>query len=598
MGGSIKKRQEMDKKYMWKIDDMFPSDEAWQQEFEDVTLLLPSLEKFRGKLSESADTLYSCLKQSDIIDEKSRRVYVYAFLRFYEDTGNQLYKGMSDRAATLSSKVSAASSFINPELLGIDEKRLKAFLSENNDLNVYAHFIEDLIRQKKHVLPAEQEEIIAKSAEISRSAHDIFSIFHEADMKFGTIKDEEGNETPLTLGNYISFLESRDRRVRKDAFDALYGQITRFKNTYAGTFSASVISDNFYADVRRYDSALHMALSGDNIPVDVYKNLIATVHEFLPELHKYVSLRKKRLGLSELHMYDLYTPIVPDVNTYMPYDKAKELFINSIQPLGQEYVDVVKNGMDSGWIDVYENENKRSGAFQWGVYGCHPFVCLNYDNKVNDMFTLAHEMGHAMHSYYTWAAQPFVYSDYTIFLAEVASTVNESLLMEHMLKTTEDKTMREYLINYFLEQFRGTVFRQVMFAEFEMITHEMAANGEPLTSDTLSRVYYELNKKYYGDDIVIDDEIAVEWARIPHFYNAFYVYKYATGYSAAITLSRMILNSKNAVNKYIEFLKSGSSDYSINILREAGVDMSSPEPVRGALSVFSDLIKQMATVHN
>lgn len=589
----IKKRDEIDQQFKWHIQDLIPSDEFWQQQFDEVSDSINDFERFKGKLSESPDTLYECLRQNDAVSQKAERLYVYAFLRFYEDTGNQFYKGMSDRISSLMSKVSAQTSFISPEILSIDTERLQVLMSSDNGIKLYTHSIDDLIRNKQHILPAEQEELLAKSLEITKGAHDVFSVFHEADMKFPDIKDESGNATPLTLGKYLTFLENKDRRVRKDAFDTLYEQISNFKNTYAGLYSASVTGDNFYADARKYGSALDMALFDDNIPVEVYKNLISTVHEFLPQFYEYIELRKNSLGLDELHMYDLYTPIVKDADTSMPYDKAKELFLKSIEPLGSEYVETVKDGLENGWVDVYENEHKRSGAFQWGAYGCHPFVCLNYDNKINDMFTLAHEMGHAMHSHYSWAEQPYVYSDYTVFLAEVASTVNEALLMEYLLENTQDKTMKLYLLNYFLEQFRGTIFRQVMFAEFEMIIHDIANSGEALTSDRLSEIYLELNKKYYGDKIVIDDKIAVEWARIPHFYNAFYVYKYATGYSSAIAVSKSILRGDQTVLEgYLSFLKSGSSDYSIEILKKAGVDMSTPNPVREALYAFTDLLKQ------
>ncbi|MDR2903308.1 MAG: oligoendopeptidase F [Clostridiales bacterium] len=593
MSKSIIKRAAQSPAFQWKIEDLMPSDSAWQAAFDALTGDLSAFERFKGQLGASPQTLLACLKTRDGIDERMSRVYVYAFLRFYEDTGNTAYKGMSDKAATLSAKLSAAQSFIQPEILSIPGETLQRFMAEEKGLAVYTHMLDDLIRQKQYVLPPAQEEILAKSAEIARGAHDIFSMFHEADMKFGTVKNEQGEEVPLTLGNFISFMESKDRRVRADAFNALYDRVGSYKNTYAATYAASVTSDNFYAGVRNYPSALAMALEGDNIPADVYKNLIAAVHEFLPQLQRYVALRKKKLGLPELHMYDLYTPIVKEIDTTMPYDKARETVLKSLEPLGADYVATVKSGLDGGWVDVYENEGKRSGAFQWGDYGCHPFICLNYDNKINDMFTLAHEMGHAMHSHYTWGAQPYVYGDYTIFLAEVASTVNEALLMNYLLKTETDKTMREYLLNYFLEQFRGTLFRQVMFAEFEMKTHEMAANGEPLTSDALSALYFDLNKQYYGDGIVVDGKIALEWARIPHFYNAFYVYKYATGYSAAIAFSKKIQEGGDGLAHYFDFLKSGSSDYSIEILKKAGVDLSSPEPVREALKVFSGLLDEM-----
>ena len=589
-----KKRADVALEFKWKISDMIKSDELWQQMYDEILASLGKFDKYRGKLAESSDVLLSCLMESDRVEKAVGRVYVYSFLRFYEDTGNQCYKGMSDKSATMASKVSAATSFIGPEIISIPKDVLESFMQSGNGIELYAHKIEDLLRQKQYILPEAQEEILAKSSEISRGANDIFSVFHESDMKFGMVTDENNEEAELTLSNFTSFMESQNRKVRETAFNTLYDQITKFKNTYAGLYSASVISDNFYADVRKYKSSLEMALMDDNIPCEVYKNLISTVGEYLPELHRYIKLRKKKLELDELHMYDLYTPMVKNADTHMPYEKAKDIFIESMKPMGEEYVETIKKSFEEGWIDVYENEGKRSGAFQWGVYGCHPFVCLNYDNKINDMFTLAHEMGHAMHSHYTWSTQPFAYSDYTIFLAEVASTVNEALLMDYLLKTSTDDKMKEYLINYFLEQFRGTIFRQVMFAEFEMMTHEMAASGEPLTADSLCGIYYDLNKKYYGEDIVIDAKIAVEWARIPHFYNAFYVYKYATGYSAAIAFSRKILNgTEDDLGKYIEFLKAGSSNYSAEILKKAGVDMTTSAPVKDALEKFKELLDLM-----
>ena len=597
MSVKMMKRQDMDKRYQWKTSDLFATDEIWQNSYNSLLTSLPAIAAYKGRLSESSDALLACLKENDRIDQIADKLYVYAFLRFFEDTGNTVYKGMSDKAATLLSKVSAAASFIKPEILAMPDDKRQRFITEQPGLSVYVHLIDNMARQKQHVLPAEQEELLAKSSEISKAPQDVFSVFLQADTKFGHIQNEDGQQVPLTLGNYISFMENKDRRVRKDAFTALYGQLNAYKNTYAGLYSASVTSDNFYADVRRYDSALEMELSNENIPSSVYSSLIEAIHEALPQLHRYMALRKKRLGVDELHMYDLYAPIVSEADTSMPYEKAVETFLKSIEPLGKDYVAAASKAFTDGWIDVYENEGKRSGAFQWGAYGGHPFVCLNYVGKIDDMFTLAHEMGHAMHSYYTWATQPYVYGEYTIFLAEVASTVNEALLMEYMLKTTQDKTLKAYLINHFLEQYRGTLFRQVMFAEFEMLTHQMAAQGEPLTCDSLSKLYVDLNQTYYGEHCVIDQDIAMEWARIPHFYNAFYVYKYATGYSAAMAFSQKVLSGDPAaLDHYLTFLKSGSSDYSIRILQKAGVDMSSPAPIRDALRKFTDLLGQMESL--
>ncbi|MCL2708348.1 MAG: oligoendopeptidase F, partial [Defluviitaleaceae bacterium] len=423
----------------------------------------------------------------------------------------------------------------------------------------------------------------------------IYSMIHDADMKFGSVINESGDSVELTHGRFIRLLESDDPRVRRETFEAYYDSYWKQKNTIAAAFGASVKKDVFFASTRGYESALDMALFEHNIPKDVYLNLIGTVRRFLPELHRYTRLRKRALGLSELHMYDLYVPIVASVDEKVPYAEGKRTMLEGLAPLGSEYTNTARKGLEDGWVDVYENEGKRSGAYSWGSYGCHPYILMNYEDKLDDMFTLAHEVGHAMHSHYSWESQPGVYGDYTIFLAEVASTVNEILLMERLLSQTEDKKKRAYLINQTLEQFRTTVFRQTMFAEFEMAAHDLAEKGEPLTADSLNGIYRKLNEDYYGPDIMLDEKIDLEWGRIPHFYNAFYVYQYATGYSAAVAFANRIKNDSGgeAVKGYIEFLKSGGSAYSIEILKKAGVDMSEPAPVEEALDVFKGLLDQM-----
>lgn len=587
----IKLRNEVEDIYKWKIEDLFQDDNKWQKSYEEIEKEIPKLSAYKGIL-EIGDLLIECLNLNDRIGQKVESLYVYANLKAHEDSTNTFYQGLSDRADKLIVKYQSTVSYIEPEILELDSKQLLEYIENDNNAKIYMHFIKNILRNKIHILSSDKEEMLAQIYEIEQAPENIFSMLNNADISFPEIKNSDDIFTPLTHGKYASFLENTDRRVRKDAFEAYYDTYYKQKNTLAAIYNSSVKKDAFNARIRNFSSSLEGSLFGTKVPIDVYKNLISTVNKYLPLMHRYVDLRKKRLNLSELHMYDLYTPIVENVDIYKDYDSAKETILEALIPLGKDYINTLKSGLENGWVDIYENKGKRSGAYAWGSYGCHPFVSLNYDNTVNSMFTLAHEMGHAMHSHYTWSSQPYIYSGYTIFVAEVASTVNEALLMEHLFKSTEDKTQKQYLINYFMEQFKGTLFRQTMFAEFELITHEAVENGEPLTFDSLCKIYRQLNKKYYGNNIIIDDRIDWEWARIPHFYNAFYVYQYATGYSAAISLSRKILN-ENGTEKYLEFLKGGSSDYSINLLKNAGVDMSSSEPVISAMKVFENLISQM-----
>ena len=590
----LPKRNEVEKQFTWAIEDLYASDEQWQKEFDQVKALLPKLAEYQGRLEKSGEILLSFLRLSDEVGRTMERVYVYANQKYHEDTGNAVYQDLSNKANMLSVQVNSSMAFATPEILAIPEETLVQFKAENEELKLYDFYLKDILRLKPHILSAEMESLLADAGEIAEAAESIFSMFNNADVKFPEIKDENGEPVRITHGRYGQLLESNDRRVRKEAFEGVYATFGNFKNTLASAFSANVKQESFFAKTRKYESTLEKALDGANIPVEVYTNLISAVHDNMEQMHRYVTIRKKLLNLPELHMYDLYTPLVQDIKMEIPFEEAKDIVAKGLEPLGLEYRKILEEGYQNRWIDIYENENKRSGAYSWGAYGTHPYVLLNYNETLNNVFTLAHEMGHAIHSYLSDRTQPYVYAGYKIFVAEVASTCNEALLIDYMLKTTEDKKQKAYLINHFLEKFKGTLFRQTMFAEFEMITHRLVEQGESLTADALCKIYHDLNVAYFGKDIVIDPEIDMEWARIPHFYNAFYVYQYATGYSAAIALSRRILTEgKPAVEDYIRFLSSGSSNYPIELLKGAGVDMSTKEPVNQALALFKELLDQM-----
>ena len=467
-------------------------------------------------------------------------------------------------------------------------------MEENPELRVYRQYFENIIRQRNHVLSPEMETLMAAASEVTESPKDIFSMFNNADLRFPKITGENGEDIEVTHGRFITLLQSQDRRVRRDAFRSLYGMYHQYRNTLAAVYRANVKQEVFRARVRKYGSDLEAALDGSHIPVSVYENLIEAVHEALPFLHRYVRLRRRLLKTDKLYMYDLYVPVVPDAGERIPYEQAKEMVLEGLRPMGGEYLSLLREGFEHRWIDVYENQGKRSGAYSWGAYGTHPYVLMNYQEDLNSVFTLAHEMGHALHSWYSDGNQPYIYAGYRIFVAEVASTCNEALLIHHMIEKTDDTRKKAYLINYFLEQFRTTLYRQTMFAEFEKITHGMEERGETLTADRLCQVYYDLNREYFGEDICIDREIEMEWARIPHFYTPFYVYQYATGFSAAIALSRKILKEgEKAVEDYKKFLKGGSSAYPLDLLRAAGVDMEQKQPVTDALQVFGQYLDEM-----
>lgn len=588
----LAKRSEVPAEHRWKLEDLFADQAAWDKEYQETKQALKQLEKFHGKLSDAA-TIKQCFELEDDISLHTERLYVYANMKHHEDMADPTYQALSDKSIKLSVEANEAMSFISPEILSLPSEKLEQLVADP-ELAFYKRTLEELIRQKQHVLGKAEEALMAQVGNLAQAPGTIFGMLNNADLKFPKVKNEQGEEVELTHGRYIQFLESRNRDVRREAFKAMYDTYAKQKNTLAATLAANVNKNLFYAKVRKYPSALEMSLYGDNIKKEVYTNLIDTIHEHLPLMHRYMELRRKLLKVDELHMYDLFTPLVEEFDMNISYDEAKKTVTDSLKPLGEDYLKVLQGGFDNGWIDIYENEGKRSGAYSWGAYGTHPYVLLNHKDNLNSMFTLAHEMGHALHSYLSDTNQPYRYAQYTIFLAEVASTLNEALLMDYMLNKSNDTKEKMYLLTYYMDQFRTTVFRQTMFAEFEKIMHEKAEQGESLTPQLLSQIYYDLNKLYYGDKMVVDQDIEMEWARIPHFYNSFYVYKYATGFSAATSFAKQILEEgQPAVDRYLGFLKSGGSDYSINILKRAGVDMSSPEPIRQAMSVFKDLLEQM-----
>ncbi len=586
------KRSEVPAEHRWKLEDMFASQEVWDKEYTEVKELIKQAADFQGKL-DSADSLKACFELDDRVSLLTERLYVYAHMRQDEDTAEPVYQALTQKAKKLSVEAGEALSFVTPEILALPDGKLDEFIADPK-LSAYTFTLTEMKREKAHVLSKAEEALLAQVGTLSQAPQNIFGMLNNADLKFPKIKNEEGKEVELTHGSYIQFLESTDREVRRNAFKAVYETYGKQKNTIAATLSANVNKNVFYSRVRKYPSVLEMSLYGDNIPKEVYTNLIDTIHESLPLMHRYMKLRQKLLKVDELHMYDLFAPLVDEYKLDITFEEAKQITKEGLKPLGDDYLSVLQEGYDSGWIDVYENQNKRTGAYSWGSYGTHPYVLLNHNDNLNSMFTLAHEMGHALHSYYSDNALSYRDAQYTIFLAEVASTTNEALLMDYLLKKSTDPKEKMYLLTYYADQFRTTVFRQTMFAEFEKIIHQRAEDGESLTPQDLSKIYYDLNVKYYGEDMVVDKDIEMEWARIPHFYNSFYVYKYATGFSAATSFSKQILEEgKPAVDRYLGFLKSGGSDYSINILAKAGVDMSSPEPIREAMSVFESVIEQM-----
>ena len=598
MNQVLNKREDIEDKFKWDMTDVYKDEDLWEQDRVKAYENIGEIEKYSKNLCDSKEIFKSGM---DIIYSTQlmvERVYFYANQKYHENLGNSKYQKMSNQTDELITAFGLATSFVVPAILACSQEKIAGYLVDN-ELVQYKMYLNDVFRQKKHILSEAEEAMVAKTNKFSQGASNIFSVFNNVDIDFPEINDGNGNMVKLTHGNYNTFLTSKNREVRKDAFMAMYHTFAKYKNTLSMVYQTSLNKDSFYADVRKYDSSREMFLDDSNIDGSVYDNLIKTVNENLPIMHKYLEIRKKALNLDELHMYDIYVPIVDVDNKEIDYDKAKEMVLDGLKVMGTEYTDLLKEGFNNRWIDVYENEGKRSGAYSWSVYDTHPYVLLNYQPQLNSVFTIAHEMGHALHSYYSNKNNSYINSEYKIFVAEVASTCNESLLINHLINKSEDDREKAYLINYFLEQFRTTLFRQTMFAEFENIVHKMSDEGEPLNAEIMCDIYYELNKKYYGENMCIDKEIEMEWARIPHFYTAFYVYQYATGFSAAVALSKKILEEgESAVNDYKKFLKSGCSDYPIELLKIAGVDMSSKEPVEMAMKMFENLVNQFEKLIN
>lgn len=593
MEKKIPVRSEADPKYTWALEDVYANNDVWKADLEKARALPAQLAAYKGHLGDSAQKLLEFLQLGDGISVLFDSLYSYAQRRSDEDTANSLYQGMTSQAMSAMVAVDAASSFETPELLAIPDDKLEQFYQEEPALETYRLALTRIRSKRAHILSDAEEKLLAAAGEMSQAPDSVYSVFADADLKFPSATDKDGNSHPVTHGTYIPLMHSADRVLRKSAFASLYSVYGQFRNTAAALLSAQVKQLKFYADARKYDSTLQASLDGNYVPTEVYTNLISAVHENMAPMYRYVDLRRKLLGVDELHMYDLYTPIVSDVDVNIPYEEAKQTVYDALACMGDDYRAILKEGFDNRWIDVYENVGKCSGAYSAGLRK-HPYVLLNYSGTLDSMFTLAHEMGHAIHSYLSNKHQPVAYSNYSIFVAEVASTCNEALLMQHLLKTTKDKKRRAYLINYFLEQFRTTLYRQTMFAEFELEINRRNERGESLTAESLNALYHELNHQYFGDDIVIDKEIDLEWARIPHFYYDYYVYQYATGYSAAIALSRRILKEgAPAVKDYIHFLSGGCSTDPISLLRGAGVDMASTAPIHDALQLFDELITEM-----
>ncbi|ABR36437.1 oligoendopeptidase F [Clostridium beijerinckii] len=586
----LKKREEIEDKFKWKVDKIYKSIEDWEKDFEDVKNEAVKLKDFSGKLV-NGEAILDYLKFNEKVSRKAENLFIYAHLKCDEDTSNTTYQSLMSKVDIYMAELASYTAFFVPEILSLDDSFIKSEINRLDELKQFEFLIEDILKEKPHILSKEMEELLAAASDCLDAPSAIHNILTNADMTFGKIEDEDGNEVELTEGNYSSFIRGKNREVRKAAFERLFGEYDKLKNTLATSLSASIKTFNFSSRVRKYNNALEASLKPNNIPLEVYKNAIKVINNNLDSLHRYVKIKKKLLGLDEIHMYDLYVPVIEIPKEKIEFNDGVNIVLKALSPLGTEYLDIFKSGVNNGWIDIYENKGKRGGAYSWGGYDTMPYVLLNYNNELGDVSTLAHEMGHSIHSYYSRKEQPYYYANYTLFCAEVASTTNESLLIHYLIENEKDEKKKLYLINQELEQIRTTVFRQLMFAEFELYTHETLEKGIPLTAEDYNKAWHDLNVKYFGNEIVIDKEVDVEWSRIPHFYSDFYVYQYATGYAAASAFSKAILDGKeNAVEKYKGFLKSGGSDYPINILRNAGVDMTTDVPIEATIKRFNELL--------
>lgn len=590
----VKDRKDIDLKDTWNLDSIYANNELWEEDYAALEKDAAEFAKLKGAIEADVSKIPAVLDAYYGLHRRLSKLSVYARMRFDQDTTDSTYQTMSAKIGSLGVKIGAASAFVEPEILSYSKEQLEAAEKENERTAYYGRKIEEMLRGQEHTLDAEKEELLAAAGDMAEAPDDIFSVLMNADMKYPDIVLEDGTHLPLTNSTYISYMESPDRAVREGAFKTLYGQIASLKNTFAAIYRGNLKQAKFYAQSRKYSSARAMYLADSNVPESVYDNLLSAVHEALPMMYRYVAVRKKVLGVDKLHMYDVYTPIVAAQNQTYEFEQAKQMVLEALKPMGEDYLSHAREGLENRWIDIYPNKGKKGGAYSWGCYDSQPFILLNYTKNLDSVFTLIHEMGHSIHSYYSITAQDYAYSDYKIFVAEVASTCNECLLMHDLLKKTTDKEQRKYLLNHYLDSFKGTLFRQTMFAEFEKNAHEYCAQGKPLTAEALSQMYLELNQKYFGPDMEKDEEIAYEWMRIPHFYTPFYVYQYATGYSAAVALSAKILKEgKPAVDAYMSFLKGGESKDPIDLLKMAGVDMTTEKPVADALALFGELVAEL-----
>lgn len=591
----LKKRSEIADKDKWNLEAMYPDEAKWE---EDLSTALKESEEFaslKGQLTDSAKNLFNALRLYADTMRKAENAFVYSRMRHDEDNTNTKYTEMNNKSLSTLAQISANISFFTPELLEADKDAIKGFIQELPALNEFSFMLDSIMLSKPHVLSSDEERIIAQLNESASAPDEIFTMFNDADLSFGKITNEDGIELELTHGNYIQFMESENREVRKNAFEAMYRRYKEFNNSISVMYNYNVKHDTIMSKLRRYKSTLDSELSGERIPLSVYDNLINAVHKNLSSMHKYMEIRKRALGLDELKMYDVYRPIVKPKGLDCSYEEAVDIACRALAPLGDEYVQTLRKGLtEDRWVDIYENKGKTSGAYSFGSYDSNPYILMNFSGELRDVFTLVHEAGHSMHSYYTRRTQPFIYGGHSIFTAEVASTVNETLLIHHLLKNAESHDMKKYLINFYIDEFKSTLFRQTMFAEFEKIAHETVENGGSLTAQLLNEEYDKLNTLYHGTAIEHDDFIQYEWSRIPHFYRAYYVYQYATGYSAANAIAnRILIGGEAERNDYLKFLDTGESDYPIELLKIAGVDMSTEQPVLSALSTFGNLVDEL-----
>ena len=588
------KRQEQCTENTWRLEDIYENEDLFSQDAERLDARMDEFAGLQGTLKDGSEALLKVMRLYEEMNQIFEKLYVYANQRNHEDTANAKYQKMSGEMNIVAARLSQVTAWLESEILELDEAVLRQEMELEPELKKYDWFLIQITRKKAHILDKEKEALMARVGELAQTPSNVFAMFNNADITFPEITDEKGEKRKLTVGTFISCMESKDRILRQHAFQALYGEYKQYINTLSAAYYGNAKQADFFAKERHYSNAMEEALDGSNIPVSVYQNLIETMKKRLPAMYRYVALRKKLLGYEELHMYDVYVPMVETPEKKYSFEEAKEIVKRALAPLGEDYQALLQKGFDNRWIDVYENEGKRTGAYSWGAYGTHPYVLLNYHGSLNDVFTLAHEMGHALHSWHSDHKQPYLYAGYKIFVAEVASTCNEALLISDLLKRTNDQTERRYLINYFLDQFKGTMYRQTMFAEFEMLTHDIVSQGGVLTAEQLCELYLTLNKKYFGEEMISDPEIAYEWARIPHFYTPFYVYQYATGFAAAIAISSKILKGEEGiVEKYKQFLSGGSSMDPIDLLKLCDVDMSTPQPVEVALDVFESYLSEL-----